>query len=443
MSSRYSVSSVQSRLNAPNAPRAGLDVSGAADLWRSVLRPTTMIRSAAKTDVGRKRDSNEDSHLSLPEYGLFVVADGVGGRACGEIASAMTIEVFKAAGPKLAALARGHAEAPSREARAKTLQAIDETCQTATRKIYERAELEGRKGMTTTLVVVLVAGSTLFLAHVGDSRAYLFRGGMLHQLTEDHSMVNELVRTGKMTPAEARASKHRHVITRAIGLYPSVQPSLATVDLIGDDRVLLCTDGLCDVIPADAILACGSVTDPSGACQALVQEALDSGGPDNITVMVVDPGVREELDAAENRARILETLFLFEDLPYAARVQVADILGVHAFSPGQTLVQQGAREYKMFVVLEGEVSVRFNNAELARLGSGEHFGELSLVDRQPRSASVVAVSDGVAISISAEELDGFLLREPALGAQILWKLMRVLGQRLRDTNARVGSTLVD
>jgi serine/threonine protein phosphatase PrpC len=279
---------------------------------------------------------------------------------------------------RLHAVARQHADSPSREARTRVLQALDDVCQQATRRIYETAETENKKGMTTTLVVTLMAGNTCFLAHVGDSRAYLFRGGLLHQLTEDHSMVNELVRTGKMTLAEARASKHRHVITRALGLYPNVQPSLATIDLMQGDRLLLCSDGLTDVVVPDGILACGSIEDPNAATAALIQEALDNGGPDNVTVVLVDPGVHEEPDAAEYRARILETLFLFEDMPYAARLQVAELLNLHLFKPGDIIVQQGARDNAMYVVLEGQVSVRSRHVELARLNAGEHFGELSL-----------------------------------------------------------------
>lgn len=425
-----------SGLDAPPISSTGVRTAAAA-ARKAMLKARMMIQAATRTDVGRKRDSNEDNHLSLPQEGLFVVADGVGGRACGEVASALTIDTFKEHAVRLHALAMQHAQTPSREARARVLQALDEVCQICTRRIYETAELENKRGMTTTLVVALMAGTTCFLAHVGDSRAYLFRGGLLHQLTEDHSMVNELVRTNKMTLAEAKASKHRHVITRAVGLYPSVQPSLATIDLLQGDRLLLCTDGLTDVVVPDSILACGSIVDGSLAAEALIQDALENGGPDNITVVLVDPGVNEEPDAAENRARILETLFLFEDMPYSARLQVAEILAMHLFQPGDTLVQQGGRDRAMYVVLDGEVSVRFNHTELARLGTGEHFGELSLVDKQPRSASVVALTDGIAISISSEDLDAFVLREPQLGAQLLWKLMRVLGQRLRNTNARV------
>jgi serine/threonine protein phosphatase PrpC len=401
-----------------------------------------MLRLAVKTDVGRKRDHNEDAWLALPEEGLFVIADGVGGRASGEVASALCIDTFRIAAEHLHAVVLNYGESHTAEARNAVLTALEEVCQLATRRIYDTAEIEGRRGMTTTLVCVLIGGGAAFLCHVGDSRAYLMRDGDIRQLTEDHSMVNELVRTGKMTYAEARASKHRHVITRAVGLYPTVQPSLAAFDMLPKDRILLCSDGLSDVVMPATMLELGAVEDIEGGVAGLVQAALDGGGPDNITVVLVDAEEGDVADEAVLRARMLESLFLFEDMPYAARLQVARVLEEHYFAPGDVLVAQDAVGRQMYVVLEGEVSVRREDVELARMGPGEHFGELALVDHLPRSASVVAATFGAAISISPEALESFILREPELGSALLWKLLRVLGYRLRQANARFSGTSV-
>jgi serine/threonine protein phosphatase PrpC len=396
-----------------------------------------MRTHASRTDPGKKRNHNEDALLTLPDVGIFVVADGVGGRACGEVASAICVDAFRDAGPMLTARLAAFEAGSSVDTRNAVLTAMDEVLQTASRRIYETAEAEGRAGMTTTVVSALVGHATAFLAHVGDSRAYLVREGELRQLTEDHSMVNELVRTGKMTYEEARASRHRHVITRAVGLYPTVQPSLAAVDLLPGDRIVLCSDGLSDVVAPEIILEEGGRSDLEGAVDTLLQTALDRGGPDNITVIVVDPDRSERTDEMAARAGMLESLFLFEDLPYSARLQVGRIVQEHYFAPGELLVEQGTPGTSMFVVLEGEVAVLVNGIEVARFGSGEHFGELALADEQPRSASVAGISFGSAISISSEQLREFCRREPELGNELLWKMMRVLGQRLRRTNSRV------
>lgn len=396
-----------------------------------------MLKFAARTDPGKKRNHNEDALLTLPEAGIFVVADGVGGRACGEVASAICIEAFEEGRSAIGDRLRTYEANPTLDTRNAVLGAIDEVLQIASRRIYETAEAEGRAGMTTTVVSVIFGGHTAFLAHVGDSRAYLVRHGELRQLTEDHSMVNELVRTGKMTYEEARASRHRHVITRAVGLYPTVQPSLAAVDILPGDRFLLCSDGLSDVVAPDLVLEESARDDLEGAVDALLQAALDRGGPDNCTLILLDPEGEDTGDDMAARAGMLETMFLFEDLPYAARLQVGRIVEEHYFAPGEVLVEQGSPGTSMFVILEGEVAVLVNGVEVARLGTGEHFGELALADSLPRSASVAGVTFGSAISVSAEQLREFCRKDPELGNEVLWKMMRVLGQRLRSTNARV------
>lgn len=400
-------------------------------------------RWAARTDVGKKRDHNEDNHLALPEAGLFLVADGVGGRASGEVASAMCVETFASRAAELRRRLDDYAVERTIDTRNAVLTELDAICQLTTRRIYEAAEAENKKGMTTTLVAVAIGGGAAFLAHVGDSRAYLVREGEIRQLTEDHSMVNELVRSGKMTWAEARSSRHRHVITRALGLYPTVQPSLGSFDLLPGDRILLCSDGCSDVVAPERMLQFIGERDPSGAADGLIEASLDRGGPDNVTVVVVEPLGSPRTDEAVVRARTLEHLFLFQEMPYAARLQVARIMEEHWFAPGETLVVEGEPGSSMYIITEGEVAVLAGGVELARLGANEHFGELALVDRLPRSATVSAVSFGSAVSISTEALRDFCIAEPGLGTTILWKLLRVLGHRLRQANVRLVSEQVE
>jgi len=400
-------------------------------------------RWAALTDVGKKREHNEDNHLVVPESGLFLVADGVGGRACGEVASALCVETFSSRAEALKQRLDDHARERSIDTRTAVLAELDGISQLATRRIYEAAESQNKKGMTTTMVALAIGGGGAFVVHVGDSRAYLVRDGEIRQLTEDHSMVNDLVRSGKMTWTEARASRHRHVITRALGLYPTVQPSLGSFDLLPGDRILLCSDGCSDVVSPERIVQFIGEGDPKSAAEQLVTAALDRGGPDNITVVVVEPLGSPRTDEAVVRARTLEHLFLFQDMPYAARLQVARIMQEHWFAPGDTLVVEGEPGNSMYIVTEGEVQVLAGGIELARLGQNEHFGELSLVDRLPRSAKVQAATFGSAVSISNESLRDFCMTEPELGTILLWKLLRVLGQRLRHANARLVGDAVD
>jgi serine/threonine protein phosphatase PrpC len=393
-----------------------------------------MIQFSANTHPGHRRTSNEDALLADETHGLFVVADGVGGRAAGEVASALTIETFEKAAPMLADLVKGYAESPDWNSRNRVLEALDKVCQNASARVYEEAELNGRRGMTTTLVVALVGGGSAFLAHVGDSRAYLVRDGLIRQLTEDHSMVNDLVRSGQMSWEDARRSRYRNVITRAIGLYPNVQADLMSIEILSGDRILISSDGLSDPVPTNKIEEIACQNDVQTAGRDLVQAALDGGGPDNVTVVLVEPEATPETASARARAQVMQDLFLFQGLPYHARLRVSRICRDVKFVPGQALVRDGDLGDAMYVIAQGEVSVSHNGVELAQLTAGEHFGELGLMEDQTRTATVSGTTHGLALVIDRSDLREFCSREPALGNALLWRLLQTLGQRLRVTN---------
>jgi protein phosphatase len=224
----------------------------------------------AATDVGRVRDENEDGYLVDEAVGLVALADGMGGHRGGEIASATALEALRAA------VRSGD---PVREA-------IEE----ANRAVYEKSLTDDAlHGMGTTLTAgTLVSGGTLLIGHVGDSRAYLLREGRLQQITTDHSHVEELVRDGKITADEAAVHPMRSVITRAIGMDDSVDVDVFPVELHPEDRVLLCSDGLTDMLQESTIEAeLRREDDASRAAQHLVDAANSAGGVDNITAVVI------------------------------------------------------------------------------------------------------------------------------------------------------------
>lgn len=391
----------------------------------------------ARTDVGCRRKQNEDAYLCDPQNGLFVVADGVGGRAAGELASALTVETFQKSAATIQEAILNYTNRPNLETRNLVLEVLDETCQQASRRVFEEAELQGHRGMTTTLVAVAVGGGLAFVSHVGDSRAFLIRESEARQLTEDHSMVNELVRTGQMTAEEARKSRYRNVITRAIGLHPTVQPDLFTVEVLPGDRILLNSDGLTDVVPLDLLGTLSASPEMGEGADGLIEEALNRGAPDNVTLILIEPEASAQAEAAIARARIMEHLFLFEDLPFHARLRVSRICDEVFFTPDQVILQQDEAGQALYVVVQGEVVVTSGDVELARLGPGQHFGEQALVDQRPRSATVKGLKFGSLIAIHQDQLVDFCRREPELGNQLLWRLLRTLSARLRETNARL------
>ena len=233
---------------------------------------TTMpLRTAALTDTGRRRRHNEDAYVCDPP--LFAIADGMGGAQAGEIAS------------HLAATSLQHAERnePSGE------DAVRQLIQNANRSVYERARSDAStSGMGTTMTVALVDGDDVRFGHVGDSRAYLVRDHGLQQLTEDHSLVGELVRSGRLSPEEADAHPHRSVITRVLGTDPQVDVDSFTVATRPGDVYMLCSDGLSSMVDDARILELVEENrgDVSAAARALIAEANANGGEDNITVIL-------------------------------------------------------------------------------------------------------------------------------------------------------------
>ena len=386
------------------------------------------------TDAGKVRAHNEDAVFADGKNGIFAVADGVGGRAAGEVASALTIQTIEEAIPALRKLMDQYAKDPIWERRNAVIIALDQLCQDASKRVFDEGEKLGRKGMTTTVVVMLVSSGTAFLAHVGDSRAYLVREGLIQQLTEDHSMVNELVRSGKMNYAEARKSKYRNVITRAVGLYPKVQADVMSIDILAGDRVVLCSDGLSDPVSAKHIEAIACQNDVNTATNALIQAALDAGAPDNVTVAVVEPDATPQAEAARARAQIMQSLFLFKDLPFNARLRVARICEARSIGLRETIAREGESSSAMYIIVQGRVEVTRSGLPITTLGAGQHFGEMALLDEQPRSATVTSVGPGSVMIIRREALLELCQREPGLGNSVLLALATSLAARLRETN---------
>lgn len=228
------------------------------------------MQVGARSDIGRVRRVNEDAYCALP--GLFAVADGMGGHRAGEVASSLAVDVLT-----------------SHPFARKTPEEVQAVIQDANRRIYEDAVRQPKyAGMGTTITVALIDGDRLVIGHVGDSRAYLVRQGYLRQLTADHSVVGELLRNGGLTQAEAVTHPHRNLLTRALGTSPEVLVDVVTEQLAGGDILILCTDGLTNLVDDDELIEIVTGhNDPDDAVDRLVALANDRGGIDNVTVVVI------------------------------------------------------------------------------------------------------------------------------------------------------------
>jgi PPM family protein phosphatase len=237
----------------------------------------------AASHTGLVREHNEDAGFA-GAY-LQLVADGVGGAAAGEVASATTAYV-------VAASASSH---PDEEG----ARLLAEAVETAHEQLRQGTEADqARQGMATTLTAVLVRGGRVVLAHVGDSRAYLLRAGELTRLSTDQTLVQVLIDKGDLRPEQVSGHPFRNVVLQSVNGEAPVRPALRELELVVGDRLLLCSDGLTDYVPEDAIIAELEVDDPDTAAQALVGQALAAGGGDNVTCLVADlrdgPALRDD-----------------------------------------------------------------------------------------------------------------------------------------------------
>jgi PPM family protein phosphatase len=234
------------------------------------------FQSWCLTDKGKKRESNQDSFLIDDRLGVFIVADGVGGHTGGEVASALAVETVREV--------IAHPKAGQFKPKEVLYQAYEE----ASHRIFDRAAQEVRlNGMGTTMVMGYYRDTKLYVANVGDSRCYLYRKPYLWQMTEDHSLINEQIRLGMMSEEQARKQLGKNVITRSVGFERDVFPDILEREVSAGDTFLFCSDGLSGMVNDSDMAKILNNTSPEKLTQAMVEKALDHGGDDNVTVLIV------------------------------------------------------------------------------------------------------------------------------------------------------------
>jgi serine/threonine protein phosphatase PrpC len=239
--------------------------------------------SAAISDTGKIRQHNEDAFALLPERALFIVSDGMGGHKAGAVASKMVVEGL----PPM--IEQSPSAIPARQTKNISL-ALRDTIVDLSQQVRQKAESKAEfQGMGATVVLAYLRTSRLYVANMGDSRAYLYRNRKLEQLTEDHSVVSIMVQDGEITAEEAKTHPARSTVLRYMGMEGVVYPDVKSIKISDDDRLLLCSDGLWGMVSNEVISETLSrENDPMQACQSLVNAANEAGGRDNITVLIAD-----------------------------------------------------------------------------------------------------------------------------------------------------------
>lgn len=410
---------------------------------------------SAATDVGRQRTHNEDNFLIDKKLRLFLVADGMGGHAAGEVASSIAVhEIRDAIYNNRDLIDRYRVDHPGVQAY-EILQVLEHAIQAACGAVHTRAQAEpDKRGMGTTATVLLIAGSgdhlRGFIAHVGDSRVYLARQSQCHVLTEDHSLMNELVRRGKLNREQIESSpykQYKNAVTRAVGVYGSVEVDTFDFDILPGDRFLICSDGMYAYVDEEELpkqLAEGDIKDVP---RLLVEHANKGGGHDNITAVVLRVGDTASTEIAPRttevslKLEVLKGMQMFRYLSYKELVRVSNIADMIELQADQVIFSAGQPGDAMYVVLSGAVKLTKGETTVAELSRGHHFGEMALVDRSVRSLGATATEGTRLVVIHRKEFYEIIKREPTLATKMLWSFVQVLGQRLRKTTNDLSDAL--
>lgn len=402
----------------------------------------------AATDTGRARDHNEDNFLVDKRLSLFVVCDGMGGHAAGEVASAIAVRAIReVVANNRDILERCKEHYHDTGLRRELLKLMEYAVQEACTRIFDMAQQQPEKrGMGTTCSMLTLRGRRGFIAHVGDSRIYLHRKGQVHQLTEDHTLANEMLRRGKVRDPSQVSNKYKNAITRAVGVYESVEVDTLDFDCLPGDRFLLCSDGLSGYLEDHDLMS--RYLCPKGdehpatqeelkeICTRMIAFANSKGGKDNITAVCVglSEGASDDIETEEIKLTMetIRSIPLFHYLSYKELVQIVNVTGKRVVPEGQWLIQEGDDGDELFVIMRGEYAVERGDQEIARLGPGRHFGEMALIDDGPRSASVRCVSPGTLLTVRRSDFYDLLRKDPTLAVKLLWNFIQTLSTRLRE-----------
>lgn len=401
--------------------------------------------AAGKTDLGTVRESNQDAFFIDEASGVFIVCDGMGGHLAGDVAAKMTIDMLLSYFREHPLLIDqlGDTETQQKKAVSWMRDAIDQACLAVFR---EASSHEKFAGMGTTLTMLVIRGGLGIMAHVGDSRLYLYRKEHLHQLSKDHTIVQDLVDRGVLELDMAVDHPHAHVLTRAVGVGETVQADICCFDVLPDDYYFLCTDGVFDCISIEEELPSFlGFEDLGQAPGAMIERANALGADDNVTAVMlhIEASAEERQEQAEKTEEVLlkiETLqqmYLFQSLHLAEIVRVMGIVFVTSCKAGDMLMEEGAWGSSLFIVMDGTFEVRKDGKIITEVGKGSHLGDMALLSGAPRSSTVVAKTDAKMLRIEKEEFDSLALEEPVIGVKLLRELGNELSKRLAQTNELV------
>jgi serine/threonine protein phosphatase PrpC len=395
----------------------------------------------ATTDPGRVRDDNEDNYLVDSDLNLFVVCDGMGGHAGGEVASAISVQAIHEVVTEQRDLIDNLEREPSKpEHREAILTLLERAITEASDRVYSAGQRDSeRNGMGTTCSALLVLGGRGFIGHVGDSRIYRIRQDQVEQMTDDHSLLNEMIRQGRAKAGDS--IPNQNAVTRAVGVREVVDVDTSEIELAVGDLFVLCSDGLSGYLDDDEqLLSLVDGDDLERCTNACIQHALKGGGKDNITTILVgiaSAGASQQTRLDSRTAETLASVPYFAHATPSELAQLASVADRHGFDAGSTIIEQDMSADALCVIVKGSVGVTSSDASVTVLEPGESFGAVSLFAGAVAGETYEALEPTKLIVFRRAPFFEMLRRAPELSSKVLSGLAARFAGQLRRVPAEL------
>jgi serine/threonine protein phosphatase PrpC len=387
---------------------------------------------ACRTDVGRVRTNNEDNYAEDRQRGIFVVCDGMGGHNAGEVASQLAAAAVTQHLVNGAHLRARYTSTGSFDDLLALQTHMQQALAVANQRIYTQSQNNPQqRGMGTTCTALcLVARRKGIVGHIGDSRLYLLRDGVLYQLTVDHTYVNELVKRGALTPEQAADHPQSNILSRAMGVQADVPVQTWTFDYDPGDTFFLCSDGIYNYFPDNVGLGARMGHDDLAlGLSGIIDTALNRGGHDNCTGIIVrvPPEASPTPSTGPEYARLLHTSPLFSPLTPLEQLAVMGLGQREVLAPEAIIMAAGTIMDGFMMVIKGAVQIRRDTQVVRQLGPGDALGQTSLLGPLQQPDAVVASTASEVLRLSHRAFRHIVRQDPEIGSKLLGAMLRTVG----------------
>lgn len=401
--------------------------------------------SFSLTDKGLIRKNNEDSFLEMPDFGLFAIADGMGGELCGEVASEAAIKSLRNFVTENRAVIDAFQMNPSPENKAHVLDMLADSLRNANAFVFKEALQRGINGkMGTTLTVLLAIENTGFMVHAGDSRLYMIRNCEITQLSTDHTLLNDY-RKQVGDYSGVFDEKFSGILTKAVGIQEYVEPEKLTFAILPDDKYLLCSDGLYNGLdkefPDLHPFFSGVFEDETKekerlkeAMRSLTDVVFRNGAPDNVSIILVSAiaSGNEETNGTQEFVKkfdMIRSTELFKDLEYRELLAVMAQVEIRTYNKYDVISKVSAADRELFIILDGKVSALKGTKLLKTFRSGDHLGDVAFLSGEMPTYNLFLDKTSSFLVLKKSAFDKIVSEEPAIGVKLLTRLATVLAKQ--------------